>query len=399
MRLEQLLQQRGLRIGGDAAHLHDLRIDAGSDPVIVIEQEGHTTGHAGTDVASGAAKHHHNATGHVLTAVISGTLHDRTGTTVADTKALTGTTMGKQFATGRSVQTGVAENHLIARVGSGISGHQGDPAAVHALADVIIRLTLEPNIHPLHQEGTEALPGSATEGQIELSVETTVAMALGDFTSQSGADTAVGVDDLHTAAERAMALHRSHQLRIRQQLILKDRAIAMGLGTVAKPGAILSTMDRSEQAGQVHTLGLGQLDRSGLEQIGASNQIFKAAHTQQAHQLTNFLSHVPEEVDDMLGDAGETFAQVLLLRGHTDRAVVGVANTGHHAAFGDHGDRTEAVLLRTKERSDHHVPAGFEATIGPQQHPFSQTVLQQSAMHLGQAQLPGAARMLDRAER
>ena len=121
----------------------------------------------------------------------------------------------------------------------------------------------------------------------------------------------------------------------------------MGLVAVAKPGAFFGTADRSQQAGKIHALGLGQINRAGLEQIGAANQLFKAGNAEQTHQLTHFLGDVPEEVDDVFGNAGETLAQVLLLRGHTHRAIVGVANACHDAALGDHRDRAEPVLLGT----------------------------------------------------
>ena len=223
-------------------------------------------------------------------------------------------------------------------------------------------------------------------------------MALGDFTGQTGTDTAIGVDDLDAAADGTVVLQGSHQFSVGEELILKDRSVAVGLVAVAKPGAIFGAADRGQQAGEIHTLGLGQINRASLEQIGATDQLLEAADAEQAHQLTHFLSDVPEEIDDMLRNAGEALAQVLLLRGHTHRAVVGVTNASHDAALGDHRDRAEAVFLGPQQGSDHHIPACFQASIGAQQNPIAQTVLHQGTMHLGEAQFPGAAGVLDRTQ-
>ena len=100
----------------------------------------------------------------------------------------------------------------------------------------------------------------------------------------------------------------------------------------------------------------------------------------------------------MLGHTGEALAQILLLGCHSHRAVVGVANTGHHTTLSDHRDRTEAIFLGPQQSSDHHIPTRLEAAIGAQQHAVTQTVLQQRAVHLGETQLPGTASVLDGAQ-
>ena len=101
----------------------------------------------------------------------------------------------------------------------------------------------------------------------------------------------------------------------------------------------------------------------------------------------------------MLGHAGKALAQIFLLGGHPHRAVVGVADAGHDAALGDHRHGAKSVFLSAQQGGDDHVPAGFEAAVGAQQHPITQAIFQQTAVHLGEAQLPGTAGVLDRAER
>ena len=113
MPFQQTLQQRLLLMGGDGADLNNLRVHPRSDTPLLIQQEGHTTGHTSADIAAGAAENNDDATGHVLTAVVTSSLHNRAGTAVANTEALTSPAMGKQLTAGGPVEAGVAEDHLV----------------------------------------------------------------------------------------------------------------------------------------------------------------------------------------------------------------------------------------------------------------------------------------------
>ena len=75
-----------------------------------------------------------------------------------------------------------------------------------------------------------------------------------------------------------------------------------------------------------------------------------------------------------------------------------MTNPGHDAALGNHRHRAKTVFLGAQQGCNHHIPASLEAAIGPQQHPIAQAVLQQAAVHLGEAQLPGTAGMLNRTQ-
>ncbi len=63
------------------------------------------------------------------------------------------------------------------------------------------------------------------------------------------------------------------------------------------------------------------------------------------------------------------------------------------------GARREAVLLGTEQRRDDDVPAGLELAVGLHHDPVAQPVEQQRLLGLGEAELPGAARVLQRRER
>ena len=101
----------------------------------------------------------------------------------------------------------------------------------------------------MNEERTKALSGSTTECEIELALETTIAMALGQLPSQTGTNTAIGVDDFSGATQIAVILNGRHQLTIGKKIIFKDGAIAVSRGAVGEPGAIFRTGNRSQQAG------------------------------------------------------------------------------------------------------------------------------------------------------
>ena len=70
-----------------------------------------------------------------------------------------------------------------------------------------------------------------------------------------------------------------------------------------------------------------------------------------AMQLAHFLGDEAEEVDDVLGLAGEARAQLRILRGDADRAGVEVAVAHHDAAQRDQRRGGEAELLGAEQRA------------------------------------------------
>src|SRR5690606_616371 len=99
------------------------------------------------------------------------------------------------------------------------------------------------------------------------------------------------------------------------------------------------------------------------------------------------------------GLAGETAAQLGVLRGDADRAGVQVALADHRAAERHQRDRAEAVLLRAEGGRDDDVAGRLEAAVDAQPHPPAQVVGDERALRLGQAELPRQAGVLDRRQR
>ncbi len=72
----------------------------------------------------------------------------------------------------------------------------------------------------------------------------------------------------------------------------------------------------------------------------------------------------------------------------------------HHDAAGrDQRRGGEAELVGAEQRADHHVAAGAQASVHLQGHAAAQVVHDERLVRLGDADLPGRARVLDRGER
>ena len=66
----------------------------------------------------------------------------------------------------------------------------------------------------------------------------------------------------------------------------------------------------------------------------------------------------------MLRHTWESLAKVLLLSGDPHRALIGMTDASHDAAFGDHRYRTKTIFLSPEQGRDYNVPTGLETTIG-----------------------------------
>jgi hypothetical protein len=73
--------------------------------------------------------------------VVAGTFDDRRRARVADCEALPGAAATEELAAGRAVENRVSEQDRIPASSGG--GEHHEPAAAHALADVVVRLADE----------------------------------------------------------------------------------------------------------------------------------------------------------------------------------------------------------------------------------------------------------------
>ena len=117
------------------------------------------------------------------------------------------------------------------------------------------------------------------------------------------------------------------------------------------------------------------------------------------HQFADLLGDEEEEIDDVLGLAGESPAQHRVLGRDTDRAGVEVALAHHDAARRDQRRGGEAEFVGAQQRADDDVAPGADAAIDLDRDAAAQPVGDQRLMGLGKADLPGRAGMLDRGQR
>src|SRR5688572_12599925 len=92
--------------------------------------------------------------------MVADSLDDSRGAAVADAEALADTTGGEQSAPGCAVEDGVAGDRLRCVEGSRGGGPNGDLAAGHPLADVVVGLAFEIQAHAFDDKRAEALAGT-----------------------------------------------------------------------------------------------------------------------------------------------------------------------------------------------------------------------------------------------
>ncbi len=171
-------------------------------------------------------------------------------------------------------------------------------------------------------------------------------------------------------------------------------------GSVQYWGALDTSARIGEQWLKIELALLRGLARQDLQPVGGADELGEAAHTQARHDLPAFLGHEPEVVHDHLRQPDEIAgAQHVVLRGDAGRAIVQVADAQVLAAERHHGRGAEAEALRADDRRLDDVEPGLQAAVGLQPHAVPQIVGAQRLMGLGEAELPGRARVLDRGQR
>ena len=177
----------------------------------------------------------------------------------------------------------------------------------------------------------------------------------------------------------------------------------------SSPWSCSATQSRDSPASISGTRRIGERSRPeafqwstaarGVEHLGVADRFGDRAEAEGGEVLAHLLGDVLEEVDDELRLAGEPLAQLGVLRGHTDRAGVEMADAHHHAAADDERRRRESELLGAEQRRDDDVAAGLQLAVDLHDDAIAQPVDEQRLLRLGEAELPRRARVLDRRER
>src|SRR5579859_314788 len=95
--------------------------------------------------------------------MVAGAFHDHGDSGVAHAAPLADAARDEQATAGSAVSDGVAREHRIDRAITMRRPDHDGPAA-HALADVVLRLTVEGQLDPRVDEGAKALAGAAGVG-------------------------------------------------------------------------------------------------------------------------------------------------------------------------------------------------------------------------------------------
>ncbi len=134
----------------------------------------------------------------------------------------------------------------------------------------------------------------------------------------------------------------------------------------------------------------------GVEQVDAADKIVEVRDAELRHQSPHLFGDEEEEVDDVLGLAGEFLAQLGILGRDPDRARVQVTGAHHHAARRDERRGGEAHLVRTEQSGDDNVASGFQLPVGLHPDARAKIVEAEGLLCFGEPDLPGDAGVEDR---
>src|SRR5262245_35739807 len=135
-----------------------------------------------------------------------------------------------------------------------------------------------------------------------------------------------------------------------------------------------------------------------VQQFRMTDHIGQGSEPQLGHDLPQFFSDVEEEVDDMLGLAGELLAKHWILCGYAHWAGVEVALPHHDASGSNQRSGGETKLFSAKQSSDRDIATRLQLTVGLNHNPPAQIVHHQYLLRLSQPKFPRNSCMLDRSE-
>ena len=282
---------------------------------IPIKHIGEATGHTGTEIAACWAEHSDYSTGHIFAAVITGTLHDHMGTGITYRQPFTGTSGGKQPATGCSVETGITNNHgLIASKLTARRRTNHQLATTHAFADIVVGIAFEQYMQATSIPDSKTLSGTA--GQFDgdrLVGHALIAISTSNLTGESCPNGAITVAD--TIGKLTTTLRLNSRQNIGDHLLghtaLIERGVTGLLTTQRLIGRNVAIVDNWRE---IKTLMARADARLFPQQIAATNQLIQTAITHGCQPFPHLLSQEGEEVHHHLHGAVKVLvAQIEIL--------------------------------------------------------------------------------------
>ena len=278
-------------------------------------------------------------------------------------------------------------------------GYTRNLAAREALAEVVVRVALEPHRDAARHERAEALTGRSRELNPDRVVrQPLAAVPARNLVPQHRPDRAVDVADRHVDVDGLLLLERAR--RARDELDVERPLEAVLLRADRAKRRAFRQIRLVEDLGEVDALRLPVVEgRLALQPVGTADHLVHRAEAEAGHQLAHVLGDEAEVVLDELRLAVEPLPQLGILRRDADRTRVQVADAHHDAARYDERGRGEAELLGAEERRNHDVAAGLELAVHLDDDAVAEAVEEQHLLRLGEPELPGDSGVLERGQR
>ena len=273
-----------------------------------------------------------------------------------------------------------------------------DPAARKPLAQVIVGVAHELQRDAVGEKGPEALPRRAVEGDFDGSLgQALAAPALDDAIAEDRAHRAVNVADRHDQPAEFFAFDA--RLDLLQNLPVEMVPVNVALPPHAAQRATVGAVGRGENGGKIQPLRLPVLDGLAAAQpIDAADHVVELAEAQLGHPAAGLFGHEGQKSHHVLRLARKPLPQLRILRGDAHRAGAQMAFAHQQAAERNQGRGAEAEPLGPEQGGDHHVAAGLHLPVGLHHDAIAEAVEHQRLLGFGQAEFPGRAGVLDRAQ-
>ena len=245
----------------DGRELDHLLVDLLLEVLVDVENVGDTTGHTGSEVATGRAKDEHTTTCHVLATVVTNTLNNRSSTGVTDTEALSGNTTEEASTLSGTVQADVTDQDVLLGTVDCSARWVDDQATTgKTLTNVVVGVTLELKGDTWCKVSTEGLTRGSTDVHVNSILgQTSLAVTPADLVRERGNKSTIGVDDVALNAGGKTLL--KGELRLSNELVVETDVEAVVLfAHVEGSDTRTEGVRRSQDQGQVNVLGLSSTE-------------------------------------------------------------------------------------------------------------------------------------------
>ena len=190
-----------------ADRIHRLRVHIGVDAalkrvaLLIGQKVAPSTSLAGADVAADGAEDDDDATGHVLTAVVTRALHNRLSVRIAHAEALAGHALREELAAGCAIQAGVADDRGLRWLEAdlaplnAVDRADADAPTMHALANIVVRVAADLEVEAGEAREAKRLARASGVDQMERALPSSVAVLLRDGARDARGCGAVDVGD------------------------------------------------------------------------------------------------------------------------------------------------------------------------------------------------------------